>query len=116
MEELRSLMRESQQDRGRLHEKVAEVEKDVGWILKAVRGDNGTGANGLLSRFIVMELRMADQAEELAKQDKKLDKILSLLDSRSAEDSKAKWTLLSAVLVALLTFLGQLFGAVLKHP
>lgn len=108
MEELREFMRESSADRQRINDKLAHSNEQIGWVMRMLRGDNGTGANGLMVRFALMESRMVDTHEDLVK-------IRILLEKRADEDSKAKWQLVMALAVATLGILGTIIQALLKH-
>lgn len=108
MDELRGLMHESAADRQRINEKLTQTNDQLAWVMRMLRGDNGTGANGLMVRFALMEARMVDTHEDLVK-------IRILLEKRADEDSRAKWQLVMALAVATLGVVGTVIQALLHH-
>src|SRR5947208_15238579 len=91
--ELRQLLLLAHQDRDKLQYHLNKMQEEVAWILKMLRGDNGTGANGLMTRFVLMENRMAEQRDQLSR-------ILKLLEEQTNESVKGRWQLATAVGIA----------------
>lgn len=106
------LKRQDEGNQQRIH--IVEMQRDLKAVgeelrvlVRAVRGD-GNGERGLAVRMVLVE-------QEMAKTTSILENLIKVIETRSTEAEKGKWTLTNTVVLAIFTLLSAVVAAVVTH-